>query len=221
MLRSPRRDGPRRWWGGQAERGDAGRLEAFSDGVMAIAITLLILDVHVARIPGQSLAAGLGHALPQIIGFAATFLQIGIMWANHHALFRIVDKVDQLLLLLNLVLLAGVSFLPFPAQLIASYPDGSDARTAMLLYGGVLTFCALAFNIIWHYASKRGLLHDDLDAAFHRDVTIRYRIGLAGYAVSTLLALLTPWLTLAVSAALALLFLLGPSPRPAFPTDEP
>jgi uncharacterized membrane protein len=209
-----------RWWGGQAERGDAGRLEAFSDGVMAIAITLLILDVHVEQVPGQSLARGLGHALPEIIAFAATFLQIGIMWANHHALFRLVDRVDQLLLLANLLLLAGVSFLPFPAGLIAGYLDGPDARTAMLLYGGVITLCALAFNIIWHYATKRGLLRAGLDPAFRRDVTIRYRIGLAGYAASTLLALLTPWLTLAVSAALALLFLLGPSPRPAFPAGD-
>lgn len=146
-------------------------------------------------------AGGLGHALPQIIAFAATFLQIGIMWANHHALFRLVDRVDQLLLLANLLLLAGVSFLPFPARLIAGYLAGPDARTAMLLYGGVLTVCAVAFNLIWHYATRRGLLHAGLDAAFHRDVTVRYRIGLAGYAASTLLALLTPWLTLAVNAA--------------------
>ncbi len=187
---------------------------------MAIAITLLILDVHVEQVPGQSLARGLGHALPEIIAFAATFLQIGIMWANHHALFRLVDRVDQLLLLANLLLLAGVSFLPFPAGLIAGYLDGPDARTAMLLYGGVLTLCALAFNIIWHYATKRGLLRAGLDAAFHRDVTIRYRIGLAGYAASTLLALVTPWLTLALSAVPALLFLLGPSPRPAFPAES-
>ncbi len=88
-----------RWWGGSAERGDAARLEAFSDGVFAIAITLLILDVRVDQEPGRSLAHALGQAMPEIVAFAASFLQIGIMWANHHALFRLVGRVDQILLL--------------------------------------------------------------------------------------------------------------------------
>jgi hypothetical protein len=81
-----------RWWGGDAERGDARRLEAFSDGVLAIAITLLILDVHVEQVPGESLAEALAHALPEIVAYSASFLQIGIMWANHHSLFRVVDR---------------------------------------------------------------------------------------------------------------------------------
>ncbi|HEX4704714.1 MAG TPA: TMEM175 family protein [Pseudonocardiaceae bacterium] len=209
-----------RWWGGHADRGNATRLEAFSDGVLAIAITLLILDVHVERVPGQSLATSVGHALPHILAYLATFLQIGIIWANHHALFRIIERVDQLLLLANLLLLAAVSFLPFPTELIATYTSGADARTAMMLYGATLTACAVAFNIIWHYATRRGLLHGRLDPAFHRDVTIRYRAGLLGYAAITALALVAPWLTMAASALLALVFLLGPSPRPAFPADE-
>jgi uncharacterized membrane protein len=68
-----------KWWGGNAERGNPARLEAFSDGVMAIAITLLILDVRVVQQPGQSLAAALGHGVPEVIAYAASFLQIGIM----------------------------------------------------------------------------------------------------------------------------------------------
>ena len=77
--------GPNRWWG-VAERGDTGRVEAFSDGVFAIAITLLILEVRVEQSPEESLAAALHHALPEIGAFIASFLQIGIMWANHTAL---------------------------------------------------------------------------------------------------------------------------------------
>lgn len=205
-----------RLWGARANAGHPGRLEAFSDGVLAIAITLLILDVHVDTPPGRSLAAGLHHALPQIIAFAASFLQIGIIWANHHALFRLIDHVDQLLLLANLLLLAGVSFLPFPTRLIAQYTDGSDATTAMLLYGGTLALCAVAFNVIWHYASHSGLLRTGISLDFIHDVNLRYRWGLAVYATSTLLALVYSWLTLIASAVLALFFLLGPSPRPAF-----
>jgi len=209
----------RSWWGGNADRGDSVRLEAFSDGVLAIAITLLILDVRVEQQPGQSLAAALGHAGPEIGAYAASFLQIGIMWANHHALFRVVARVDQLLLLANLLLLGFVAFLPLPTRLVAQHTSGGDARTAMLLYGATLTGCALAFNLIWRLTGRRYLLVDGVDPAFRRDVDIRYLAGLAGYLAATLLAFVQPWLTLAVTALLALLFLLGPSPRTASLTD--
>src|SRR3954464_5526606 len=97
--------GGRRWWGARAQRGDPARLEAFSDGVLAIAITLLILDVRVEQQPGQPLASALREALPELSAYAGSFLQIGIIWANHHALFRVVRSVDQLVLLINLLLL--------------------------------------------------------------------------------------------------------------------
>jgi uncharacterized membrane protein len=203
-----------RWWRGSAERGDPARLEAFSDGVLAIAITLLILDVRIDQAPGESLATALRHALPEVAAYAASFLQIGIMWANHHALFRVVDRVDQVLLLANLMLLGCVSFLPFPTRLVAEYTTGPDARTAMLLYGATLTACALAFNLIWRHSSRR-LLAPGVSDAFRRDVGIRYVAGLAGYLAVTLLALVQPRLALAATALLALVFILGPSPRPA------
>lgn len=209
-----------RWWSGSAERGDAARLEAFSDGVLAIAITLLILDVRVEPRAGQTLAEALAHALPQIAAYAATFLQIGIMWANHHVLFRLIERVDPLLMLANL-LLGCVSFLPLPARLVAEHTAGADGATAMLLYGGTLSGCAVAFNLIWYYSRRRGLLSDGISAQFRRDVDTRYLAGLAGYLAATLLALLAPWLTLVVTAVLALVFLLGPSPRPAFPAANP
>jgi uncharacterized membrane protein len=117
------------WWSGSAERGDPARLEAFSDGVLAIAITLLILDVRVEQQPGQSLASALGHATPEVLAYAASFLQIGIMWANHHTLFRIVERVDQLLLLANLLLLGFIAFLPLPTRLVAQHTSGDDGRT--------------------------------------------------------------------------------------------
>lgn len=111
-----------RWWGAAADRGDTERLEAFSDGVLAIAITLLILDVRVEIPAGTSLASALGHALPEIGAYTASFLQIGIMWANHHALFRVVDRADQLMLMLNLLLLGFVAFCA------AAHPAGSRAH---------------------------------------------------------------------------------------------
>jgi uncharacterized membrane protein len=207
-----------RWWSGSAERGDSARLEAFSDGVLAIAITLLILDVRVEQQPGQSLASALSHAGPELLAYAASFLQIGIMWANHHTLFRIVERVDQLLLLANLLLLGFIAFLPLPTMLVAQHTSGNDARTAMLLYGATITGCALAFNLIWQRAVRKRLLMGAVSAQFRRDVDIRYVAGLIGYIVATLLAFVAPWLTVAVSVALALLFLLGPSTRS--PIDE-
>jgi uncharacterized membrane protein len=204
-----------KWWSGNAERGDSARLEAFSDGVFAIAITLLILEVRVEQESGQSLATALREARPEMIAFAASFLQIGIMWANHHALFRIVDRVNQLLLLINLLLLGCVSFLPLPTRLVAEHTNGADGRTAMLLYGGTLTACAVMFNLIWRLISRQGLLAENVDPEFRRDVDIRYNTGLAAYVVATLLALVNPYLTLGLTALLALFFLLGPSPRAA------
>jgi len=201
-----------RWWG-VAERGSAGRLEAFSDGVFAIAITLLILEVRVDQAPEESLAAALHHALPEIGAFAASFIQIGIMWANHHALFRLIDRVDQLLLLLNLLLLGCVSFLPLPTRLVAEHTSGVDARTAALLYGGTLTACAVGFNLVWHRAVRANLLVEGVQPAFIRDVNVRYLLGLVAYAGATLIAFASPVATVLLTVALALVFLLGPSPR--------
>jgi TMEM175 potassium channel family protein len=207
-----------RWWG-VAERGGAGRLEAFSDGVFAIAITLLILEVRVEQAPDESLAEALHHALPEIGAFAASFLQIGIMWANHHALFRVIDRIDQLLLLFNLLLLGCVSFLPLPTRLVAEHTSGADATTAALLYGGTLTANAVAFNLIWHRAVSAHLLVDGVRPAFIRDVNIRYLLGLIAYAAATLLAFVSPLATVLTTVVLALVFLLGPSPRSALGPD--
>ena len=208
-----------RWWG-VAERGDTGRLEAFSDGVFAIAITLLILEVRVEQSPEESLAAALHHALPEIGAYAASFLQIGIMWANHHALFRLVDRVDQLLLLFNLLLLGCVSFLPLPTRLVAEHTSGLDARTAVLLYGGTLTANAIMFNLLWRRVVHVGLLVDGVHPAFVRDVNVRYLLGLVAYAAATLVAFVAPLATVLLTVALALMFLLGPSPRSGLSPDE-
>lgn len=187
-------DRPGRWLGAQADRGDSGRLEAFSDGVLAIAVTLLILDVRVEQQPGQSLASALHHALPEIGAYAASFLQIGIIWVNHHSLFRVIARVDQLLLLLNLLLLGCVSFLPLPlpTRLVAQHTTGADARTAVLLYGGTLVASSIAFNLIWRHLTRAQLLIPVVSAAFKRDVDIRYLAGFAAYTAATLLALLSP-----------------------------
>ena len=124
------------------------------------------------------------------------------MWANHHALLRIVKRVDQVLLLTNLLLLGFGAFLPLPIRLVAQHTSVADGRTAMLLYDATLTGCAVAFNLIWRHTVRRGLLAGGVDPGFRRypgfrrDVHIRYLVGLGGYLAATLLALIQPWLTL-------------------------
>src|SRR6185295_10024553 len=123
------------------------RLDAFSDGVFAIAITLLILEIRVPEIgPGESLGHALKDLWPSYIAYATSFGVIGIMWANHHNLFRLVHRTDHLLLMLNLALLLCVGFIPFPTALVARYlSEGTGESTAVAAYGATLTVTAIVY----------------------------------------------------------------------------
>jgi uncharacterized membrane protein len=131
---------------------DTGRLETFADSVMAIAITLLILDVRVpVLLHGESLAHALGHAWPSYASYATSFLVIGIIWVNHHRMFKLIERTDHAFLMINVVFLMVVSFIPFPTALVAAALSASGGtlsahvegvRTATFVYGG--TMVALA-----------------------------------------------------------------------------
>src|SRR5260370_13608306 len=116
----PRAPWPRGGTGRTVAAVETGRLEAFSDGVFAIAITLLILEVHVGGQAGASLARQLAHAWPSYTGYVISFVTIGIMWANHHSMFRLIDRSTHGLVVANLLLLLCVSFVPFPTKVLAS-----------------------------------------------------------------------------------------------------
>lgn len=131
------------------------------------------------------------------------------------------DRVDQLLLMFNLLLLGSVSFLPLPTRLVAEHTRGADANTAAVLYCGTLTMSAVAFNLIWRRAARRNLFLEATSAEFVRDVDVRYLLGLAAYAVATLLALVAPTAAIVLTVVLALMFALGPSPRPGKSTLRP
>jgi uncharacterized membrane protein len=129
------------------------RLEAFSDGVFAIAITLLMLDIQVPS--GGHLLQSLLHLWPSYCAYVVSFLIIGVVWMNHHTMLFHIRHVDRMLLLLNLLLMMDVAFIPFAAHILAlTIGSGSDGRTAAVFYGAVLTIGGLPFNAIWHYASK-------------------------------------------------------------------
>lgn len=145
------------------------RLETFSDGVFAIAATLLILNV---RAPGGDLAHGLRHIWPSYAGYAVSFLTIGIMWVNHHAVFAQIESVDRTFLCINVVFLMVVAFVPFPTELVTGHIRDNGARPACLAYGFTLTTMAVLYSAVWFYAAgRRRLLREDADPRVVRGIT--------------------------------------------------
>ncbi len=200
------------------ERADTTRLEAFSDGVFAVAITLLALDLHVPApdtlpLGLDKLPHGLVHALltqwPVYLAYGLSFLTILIMWINHHNLFRLIRRTDHLFLLLNGLLLLSVTTVPFATSLLATYLRQPDKRAAQVVYSAVSLAMATAFNRMWAYASRdRRLLGPDADERIVRGVTQAYRFGPLIYSATVALALVSAEASLALCILLALFFAL-------------
>jgi uncharacterized membrane protein len=185
------------------------RIEAFSDGVFAIAATLLVLEIHVPE-PGAE--GGLGHALldewPAYASYVVSFAVIGIIWVNHHSVFDHLRHVDRTLLFLNLLLLLWVALLPFPTNLLATYmhEGGADERIAGVVYTGTMALMGLSFGALWRYAVRRGLLGDGLSDEEIRTRTRNFTIGGPIYLVAMLVALVSAPVSLAINAALAVFY---------------
>jgi uncharacterized membrane protein len=188
------------------------RLEAFSDGVFAIAITLLIIEVKVpseAEVEhARGLWAALSHHWPSYVGYVISFVTIGIMWANHHAVFTYVRKTDRGFLLANVFLLMTIAFLPFPTAVLAEYLSNPQMRVeATVFYGLALVLTAVGFNVVWFFGVRgRRLLGDSIDEAGVRTISARYRLGVPCYALTTAAAFLNVALSLGLHLALALLY---------------
>jgi uncharacterized membrane protein len=173
-----------------------GRLEAFSDGVFAIAITLLVLGIAVPP-PGTTLGAELLRLWPSFLTYVVSFLLIGAIWINHHAIFRHIVRADGTLLVLNLLQLMVFAFLPFPTAVLAgAFLRGTDEGIAVTLYGGTLVVGALFVNAVWQYAARGHLLGTHLTTGEARQLGRRYLVGLLLYAVGTVVGLVLPWLAL-------------------------
>ncbi len=170
------------------------RLETFADGVLAIAATLLILNVD-TQVSGQG---DLGHRLleiwPSYAGYAVSFLTIGIIWVNHHGLMAQIDRADRVFLFLNVFLLMVVAFIPFPTRLVAEHIQDDGATAAAVSYGITLTATAVMFNLVWFYASGGGgrLLRPDHDPRAVKGITRSYRPAPWIYLAMTLVALIAP-----------------------------
>ena len=146
------------------DRWDTGRIEAFSDGVFAFAITLLVLDIAVPESAFHHLWRGIGDQWPSYLGYATSFLTVGGIWMVHHGIFRRVQYANRRVMTANLVLLMAVAFLPFPTRLVAeAIRDTSAERAAVIFYGGSLLVISLLFSALWAaVASDRSLLRAEV-----------------------------------------------------------
>jgi uncharacterized membrane protein len=175
---------------------ESARVEAFSDGVLAIAITLLVLELRVpeAEQLHDGLAQYLGDQWSSYAAYLLSFMIIGIMWVNHHAIFTAVARVDRMLLVLNLHLLLWIAVLPFPTALVAQYiREGDDARVAMAVYSGVMLGCAIAFNLLWRWITRDDrLLHPSVDQPAARATVRRFGVGILVYAATVVVSFLSP-----------------------------
>jgi len=198
------------------------RLEAFSDGVFAIAATLLVIEVHVPDV-GSPGSGSLAHALldqwQSYAAYAVSFAVIGIMWVNHHATFDRVASVDRTLLFLNLLLLGFVAFIPFPTAVLATYlKTGVNAysRTAAVFYSLVMLAVSVGFVLCWYYLGRHpDLLRADVEPHAARVAVRRALFGVVVYLVTIPIALINPYLALGAYAALALFFVFAERPARA------
>jgi uncharacterized membrane protein len=194
---------------GSARRTRTQRFEALSDGVFAIAITLLVLDLAVPTTPHSShhLLNAIADDWPGYLGYLVSFSTIGAIWLGHNALTDYLDQVDSFLLRLNLLLLLFVSFLPFPTRLLAEYvTTGRAERVASTFYGLALLICAALLSVLWRYAWHAHLVRPDVHDEELTLLRSRLTPGLAAYVLVIALGLLVPVAALVGYLLIALYF---------------
>jgi uncharacterized membrane protein len=197
---------------------DTGRLEAFSDGVFAVAITLLALNLAVGG-PGPhqpTLAAKLADHWPSFAAYAVSFATIGIIWVNHHALLRNFSKIDRTLLFVNLLLLFFVVSIPFATSTIAAYlrAGNADASLAAALYQSVFEGMSISFTLLFWWAVRHEHLQVALSSRQGRRATIRFGIGNLGYIAGIGIAFISAPASLALGGLVAVCYIFERTPSP-------
>jgi uncharacterized membrane protein len=185
---------------------ETARVEAFSDGVFAIAMTLLILNLKVPSGSEGHLGAALARQWPTYAAFLIRYCFIGIMWVNHHRLFSHIRRSDNRLLFYNLLLLLMVTVVPFPTALLAAHYGTADRTVAAAVFNSTL---AVFFNVLWHHAVRAGLL----DAATHESadsISRQYAVGPVAYLVCLGLSWVSVPASLILNIGLAIFFAIPP-----------
>ena len=197
------------------------RVETLSDGVFAIAITLLVLTI--AQPDRYSdLAQQLADRWPAFAAYVVSFAVIGIMWFNHHSIFAHFERVDRGFVYLNLLLLMTIVFIPYPTGIFGqALRQGEGAQTAAVFYSVVMTLNAFAWSALWVYASRgRRLLSPDFPEAQRGVATVLFTIGSALYTITIGVAFISAYACLAFHALLAVYYALDPLSRRAARTQR-
>jgi uncharacterized membrane protein len=206
------------------EEKETGRVEAFSDGVIAIAITLLILEIKVPKAT-EAAPAGLWGGLlslwPSFLAFVTSFGTILVMWVNHHRIFRLVRATDYPFLYCNGLLLLMITFVPFPTALLAEHLAVPEATVATAVYAGTFVMTALAFNGVWRYLRRHPhLLLASADPAEVADISRQYRFGPLLYLTAFGLAFVSVAESMVTCLALAIFFAIADWPSRTIPVTK-
>jgi uncharacterized membrane protein len=189
-------------------KSETSRVEAFSDGVFAIAITLLILEVRLpSNIETGKIASALLKLWPSYLAFLTSFGTIGIMWMNHHRLFNLINGIDDGLICLNTLLLLGVTWVPFPTALLAQHLLGPDQYVSAVFYSGSFVIIAIIFNVLWRYAVKRGLVVHHVNVS---SIRRQYYLGPLFYLIAVLIGLTNATACLIFNLLLVVYYALPP-----------
>jgi uncharacterized membrane protein len=183
------------------------RLEAFSDGVFAVAITLLVLELNVPA--GDHLWHQLKGEWPSFAAFFVSFWVIGIIWVNHHGVLDHLKRANRAVLYLNLLVLMTVVFIPFSTALIAEHlKSGADESVAAAVYSGAFLAMGVAFGSLWTYITRhRDLLGVELSDDEVRRRSVAFTIGNPFYAVAVIMAFISPAVVLVIIGALAVYYM--------------
>ncbi|HLX13427.1 MAG TPA: TMEM175 family protein [Bacteroidota bacterium] len=188
---------------------ETGRVEAFSDGVFAIAMTLLVLDLKLPHVDNShNLFAALLSQWPTFIAFLNSFVTVLIIWMNHHNLFsQYIVKTNNVFMLMNGLLLLTVTVIPFPTSLVAEYYGTPNAIAAAALYSGTFLLMAIAFNMIWYYASNsHRLLKKTVTREQIESIKRQYYLGPSAYSVAFVLSFINVPASLIIIVALMIFY---------------
>lgn len=207
---------------------DTRRTEAFSDGVFAVAITVLVFGLlPIGGADHVPVTHQIISAWPRYVAYVVSFLTIGIMWLNHHALIAQLRVVNRPLLIINLLLLMGVVAVPWPTTLVAEHLTGSAAvvsggRAATVTYGLVLLSISIAYSVMWLYIGRRAAdVAHRADRPPDRLKTLRFMAGLGGYALAVVVSILSPGVAMAIYGLIAVYYFFEHVPRPSGQADGP
>ena len=183
------------------------RLETFSDGIFAIAATLLVREFGVGP-SGRQLGSHLLHLWPSYLAYVTSFVTIGIIWMNHHTCVETIGRVNRTFMFVNVLLLMTIAFLPFPTKLVAEHLQGAGERPAVYAYASTFVVMASLYNAWWRYASaNRRLIAEGVPEARVRAITRAFAPGVPVYAVTLLVAVASPLASVLLTLAIAAFYL--------------